>query len=1252
MAQRELQIIEGLDTIFQHPEEYAGSLALEENITEFGYDIQTNSGKLINHRYRVYALLKIIDEILTNASDNAIVDKTQSYIKIMIGIGGSDKNYGTIIIENDGAGIPNTIIKGTDMYAPILIFTKLGISSNYSARGTNEAAGQYGVGATVTTAFSSYVIIENTDSKLKTKLTQKIYAIPPKKHGEHWRFNDLESPKIEKLTGKNVKGKVRVIFKPDIGRLLMFGGNSFGGKEMRSTKDVPKKVVEGLIDSAHKFLSKRAAELSSYLPKQKISLNNEAIQIRSFRELALSLSCAEEDAILHSKLKFVVPKRKINAARRRQQLDEIDKDVTLEWEYIIIDPFLSSAGSIKSYSLVNAIPVVKGEHVNSMLDIIANELTKQLRSEVSRNKVAPFLFFFIKAPMVSPRFRGKTKEEITGPAYSIPPVEAKERKLARDIIDKFGLADKIKIDLSRAVGENLRSGLTSATKARLKSSGNHTAVSSKIPKAKRVLLAVEGASAANAAAAGRTAAGKREYGIFKFRGKLLNVRKNKTKGRGKKKGVPDVVYEFLIATGLDQVLGKKLSPKAILGRMHYGKIIFMTDQDVDGYHIRGLLINLFQVLVPRFLQSPQGKDYLNIFSTPIVRIKDKGGTGDLIKEFYTVQAYEAYMTKLSNQLPRGQKAIYYKGLGSATKRDNKELFMDIDTYVRPIAFDKDSERLISMMFGKDTAPRKTAINEFNPDRVIDITKIDKIALDDFVFGELVHYSMDDVMRHIPDMYDGLKPVNRKAIYTIRQGRYSSIKIKALVGKMIDMEIYHHGDAADTVAKMTFDFTGNNIPLIQTNSSIITRAKPGKDDITAPRYAFVSYSTLMDKIFPPADDALLPINQGEDPKYGEPYRYMPIFPMLFALGTKGSISTGFSAKIPQYNPFALINLVRGIIENKEVKMNVANISASALDKTFYDDVTVWFANFTGEIIPCGKQAGYKEFVVIGDYKYDSATREFIINDPPPVKQDLSSIGASYYISYEPFRKYFVDSGPQEVVNPVTELSIGGRVKPEFASDFAKLNEPAKIDKHGFIDMDTDRMKFAKKIRLCTIIGPRINTMNTIDENYSVVSIRNPSTVIIPWFAQRTYLYTSRKKYQLAVIDRRVKKMMSRVAFIEAVIGGKINMRKMSVSDLIGFFKSHKVYYADKEIELRDPTDTSETGGDEIVESDETSDYAYLTSMTMLSMTTTKLKKLKDNLADEKRDYDKLKKTKIRTIWLDELNELEKHLTNMYRARIDT
>ena len=99
-------------------------------------------------------------------------------------------------------------------------------------------------------------------------------------------------------------------------------------------------------------------------------------------------------------------------------------------------------------------------------------------------------------------------------------------------------------------------------------------------------------------------------------------------------------------------------------KLRYGKIVFMTDQDLDGSHIKGLGVNLFQ---SQWHDLVKNDDFIGFMNTPILKAKK----GKSEKVFYNDGEYEEW--KKTNDT-KGWKIKYYKGLGTSTAKEFKEYF--------------------------------------------------------------------------------------------------------------------------------------------------------------------------------------------------------------------------------------------------------------------------------------------------------------------------------------------------------------------------------------------------------------------------------------------------------------------------------------------------------------------------------------------------------------------------------------------------
>ena len=334
--------------------------------------------------------------------------------------------------------------------------------------------------------------------------------------------------------------------------------------------------------------------------------------------------------------------------------------------------------------------------------------------------------------------------------------------------------------------------------------------------------------------------------------------------------------------------------------LRYGRVIFMTDQDLDGSHIKGLGINLFQSEWPE-LSMIHG--FIGFMNTPILRATK----GKEIKLFYNDGQYNEW--KQDQQLSKGFAIKYYKGLGTSTSKEFKEYFKE----KKFVTFDhlgKSSDDSIDKVFNKKRAnDRKDWLGDYDGSLYLDTDK-SSVGYEEFIDREMIHFSKYDNDRSIPNMMDGLKMSLRKILYAaFKRNLTKEIKVAQFSGYVSEHSGYHHGEASlnGAIVGMAQNFVGsNNINLLRPNGQFGTRLAGGKDSASE-RYIFTQLENITRKLFNPADDKILDYRD-DDGDIVEPTYYAPIIPMILVNGALG-IGTGFSTHILCYNPSDIITALK-------------------------------------------------------------------------------------------------------------------------------------------------------------------------------------------------------------------------------------------------------------------------------------------------------------------------------------------------------
>jgi DNA topoisomerase-2 len=175
-----------------------------------------------------------------------------------------------------------------------------------------------------------------------------------------------------------------------------------------------------------------------------------------------------------------------------------------------------------------------------------------------------------------------------------------------------------------------------------------------------------------------------------------------------------------------------------------------------------------------------------------------------------------------------------------------------------------------------------------PEDIIYGKDVRSITYTEFINKELVLFSNLDNSRSIPSLVDGLKPGQRKVVFTcLKRNDKREVKVAQLAGSVAEHAAYHHGEQflMSTIIGLAQNYVGsNNINILQPIGQFGTRLQAGKD-AASPRYIFTQLSPLAKDIFNPKDTPLLNTlfdgSQRIEPEY-----YVPLIPMVLVNGADG------------------------------------------------------------------------------------------------------------------------------------------------------------------------------------------------------------------------------------------------------------------------------------------------------------------------------------------------------------------------------
>lgn len=654
--------------------------------------------------------------------------------------------------------------------------------------------------------------------------------------------------------------------------------------------------ISSLSQDMISLFQRRVYDIGGITPKDvKVKFNNQSIKVNDFKHY-VQLYLSEE--------------------QKKQTLYE---ETNERWSYAIC---LNQ--EYKQVSFVNGIHTSKGgKHV----DYIVNQITKKMIAHILQKKkinVKPAIIkeqfmIFVNAVIENPSFDSQTKDYLN----TSPSKFGSTCEVSSSVIDK--LAKMGILNTSCELTE------IKDKKNAKKTDGNKNKTIRGIPKLvdanyagtpkskETMLILCEGDSAKAGILSGLTNNDRNIIGVYPMRGKLFNVRGENQKRINESKEITEIKKIMGLETG-------KIYSN--VNDLRYGKIVFMTDQDLDGSHIKGLCINFIAYLWPSLLKIP---GFIGFMHTPIL----KATKLNKVFQFYTQGDYEKW--KSENNDGKGFKMKYYKGLGTSTSKEFKEYFKE--KKVVSFVHETQDDSLIDKVFNKTKADeRKKWLTSYDRERYLDV-KSKSISYKDFLDDELIHFSKYDCDRSIPSGVDGLKLSQRKILFAaFKKKLYQEIKVAQFSGYVSEQSGYHHGEASlnGAIVNMAQDFVGsNNINVLMPNGQFGTRLQGGKDSASE-RYIYTKLNPLTRKVFRKEDDVVLKYLD-DDGLSVEPIYYVPIIPMVLVNGALG-IGTGFATTIPCFDPKQLIQTIKKKIHDHELKMDYVEEYMNPYYKGFNGTIT--------------------------------------------------------------------------------------------------------------------------------------------------------------------------------------------------------------------------------------------------------------------------------------------------------------------------
>ena len=662
-----IKVLKGLEAVRKRPGMYIGD---------------TDDGTGLHH---------MVYEVVDNSIDEALAGYCKN-ISVKI------NPEGTITVNDDGRGIPIDIHRGEKKSAAEVIMTQLHAGGKFDHESYKVSGGLHGVGVSVVNALSEKLSLEiNRDGKK--------YLI---------EFQNGEAKAPLKAIGKSKYTGTQITFLPskEIFSSIKFSANILI-KRMRELAFLNKGVKIVFIDSS--------------LKKEKISefkFDGGVIEFVDFLDEKREKLQNKNGNDLFRKPIYIEGKK-----------NNIELECSLKWNAGYVEDIFAYTNNIYQkdggthlLGFRSALTRVINKYANE------NNLIKKNKLAISGDDIKEGLTCVLSTKIPDPKFSSQTKDKLVSSEVRMIVETLVNEKLSiwfdqNPSIAKIIIAKIIQAAMARDVARKARENVR--RKGALELSGLPGKLADcQIGKQEGTeLFIVEGDSAGGSAKQGRNRANQ---AVLPLRGKILNTYVDdfnfKKNGNGtgsdqRTKALSKMISSNEIVT-LINALG--LDPKAQeidLKDLRYGKIIIMTDADVDGSHIRALLLTFFN-------NKPFNKliEYGHVYlaQPPLFKI-NKGSKGIYIKDEKDLEDYIAKNNKEIKKIKKGTKEYLkaldleksklniqrFKGLGEMNPEELWSTTLDPDTRnLLQVKYSKDlkkDQNLIHTLMGNDVALRKDFI---------------------------------------------------------------------------------------------------------------------------------------------------------------------------------------------------------------------------------------------------------------------------------------------------------------------------------------------------------------------------------------------------------------------------------------------------------------------------------------------------------------------------------------------------------------
>ncbi len=662
-----IKVLKGLEAVRKRPGMYIGD---------------TDDGTGLHH---------MVYEVVDNSIDEALAGYCKN-INVKL------NSDGTVTVNDDGRGIPTDMHKGEKKSAAEVIMTQLHAGGKFDHDSYKVSGGLHGVGVSVVNALSEKLFLEiNRDGK---------------KYSIEFRNGEAKAPL--KIAGKSKQTGTQITF-------------------------LPSKEVFSSIKFSANILIKRMRELAFLNKGIKITFTDNSQKKEKILEFKYDGGLIEFVDYLDEKREKLQNKNGNDLFRKPIYIEgkrnNVELECSLKWNagysediFPYTNNIYQKDGGTHLLGFRSALTRIINKYANE------NNLLKKNKLTISGDDIKEGLTCVLSAKIPDPKFSSQTKDKLVSSEVRMIVETLVNEKLSiwfdqNPSVAKIVLAKVIQAAMARDVARKARENVRRKGAIELSGLPGKLADCQIGKQEGTELFIVEGDSAGGSAKQGRN---RSNQAVLPLRGKILNTYvedlKIKKNGNGtgsdqRTKALSKMISSNEIVT-LINALG--LDPKAHeidLKDLRYGKIIIMTDADVDGSHIRALLLTFFN-------NKPFNKlienGHVYLAQPPLFKI-NKGSKGIYIKDEEELENFIITNSKEIKKSKRGSKEFLkfielekskmsiqrFKGLGEMNPEELWSTTLNPETRnLLQVQYSKNSKKdqeLIHTLMGNDVTLRKDFI---------------------------------------------------------------------------------------------------------------------------------------------------------------------------------------------------------------------------------------------------------------------------------------------------------------------------------------------------------------------------------------------------------------------------------------------------------------------------------------------------------------------------------------------------------------